>query len=373
MGPDGTARALCPPLDLLPLLRKSFAAHAIFLLLSGGFVLFLAVLALFVAGMSDKVAPHTALIIPLVIGPLSAFMLVLLTYAEIAIYERPQRPTARLGSKLLIRMRDKEAWAAGLPVYVSLCLFMFAFGHSKSSITVLQPFAWDETFDQLDTLLHFGRRPWEWLQPIIGYPVVTFLLNVNYNIWFLVMMGFWTYYAFIVRPCVERTRFFLAFMMIWIIGGSIFAIILSSAGPCYYGAGRLGLDPDPYAGLMDYLRSANRSLPVWALSVQSLLWNELGDTMPFGGVSAMPSMHNATALLFLLTSGRFPRWLRVLLCVHLVLIFIGSVHLAWHYAIDSYLAWAVTLAVWHPAGVMARWWEARPAAKAFTAAVQGRA
>ena len=44
----------------------------------------------------------------------------------------------------------------------------------------------------------------------------------------------------------------------------------------------------------------------------------------------------------------------------LVLVYLGSVHLAWHYAIDAYLGWAVTLAVWYGVKPLAQWWEQRP-------------
>lgn len=354
----------------LPLLRQGFAANGIFLLLACGFALVFECLPLLAPGPQARTAPETALVVLLVLALFGAIMLVVIRCIGMAVYEKPDRPALRLLRHIRDMAGNPAFWAAGIPVYLSLSIFMFAFGLAKSNITVFQPYAWDVTFDRLDALLHFGWRPWEWLQPVFGRPVMTLLLNINYNIWFFVLTAFWVYYAFLVPPGVERTRFFLAFMLTWIIGGGVFAILFASAGPCYFGAGHLGLEPDPYAGLMSYLRAANESVPVSALSVQAMLWNALGETMPFGGVSAMPSMHNASALLFLLTSGRFPRWVRGPLLLHAVLIFIGSVHLAWHYAVDSYLAWAVTLAVWYPAGRIARWWEARPEAKAFEGATR---
>jgi hypothetical protein len=38
-----------------------------------------------------------------------------------------------------------------------------------------------------------------------------------------------------------------------------------------------------------------------------------------------------------------------------VVVQIGSVHLAWHYALDGYAAALLTLAIWRAAG----WWVAR--------------
>ena len=37
---------------------------------------------------------------------------------------------------------------------------------------------------QLDQLLHFGVLPHEILAPLFNYPFITFLVNVNYNLWF---------------------------------------------------------------------------------------------------------------------------------------------------------------------------------------------
>jgi hypothetical protein len=232
------------------------------------------------------------------------------------------------------------------------------------------PFSWDQTLDTWDRVLHFGYRPWEILQPIFGYWPITFLINFNYNLWFVMMNVFWVYYAFLAKPGEERTRYYLSFMLIWMIGGGILAVYFSSGGPCFYGEGRLGLSPDPYAPLMSYLRGANEYLPIWALGTQDMLWDYREAGSAFGGVSAMPSMHNATTLLFVLTSAARPLWVRRLLIAHCILIFLGSIHLGWHYAVDSYVAWAVTLAVWWAMGPVARWWEQTRPARDFAGALK---
>jgi hypothetical protein len=151
-----------------------------------------------------------------------------------------------------------------------------------------------------------------------------------------------------------RTRFFLTFFLAWIIGGGLMAIYFSSVGPCFYG--RFGLTPDPYAGLMDYLRSVNEHYSIWAIPVQDELWQGYVGDSAIDGVSAMPSMHNGTALLFALSISKVNRKVGRVLYVHAAGIFIGSVMLAWHYAVDSYLAWALTLALWYTMGPVARWW-----------------
>ena len=82
----------------------------------------------------------------------------------------------------------------------------------------------------------------------------------------------------------------------------------------------------------------------------------------------MPSVHNASALLIVLATWNKTLFVRIVAITHAVLIFIGSIHLAWHYAVDSYLAWALTMVIWWAAGPLAQWWEATALARNFIAA-----
>lgn len=351
-----------------PLLRLSFGAHSLLLGLT------LAYLAAFLlidastplAGARDGL--EVMLSIMLVSAPAVFFALLIYKFIEMAVYENPDRPLKTLWRNFRAVLADRERMAAGLPVFIVLVIFMYVFTMVKSHVPVLAPYAWDVTFDQWDRVLHFGYRPWELLQPVFGFWPVTFLVNLNYNMWFVVMNVFWAYYAFIAKPGEERTRFFISYMMIWIVGGGVLAVVFSSAGPCYYT--RIGLSPDPYVPLMDYLRSANEVLPIWALSAQDMLWQLQSEGSAFGGISAMPSMHNATALLFVLTSGDRPLWVRRGLIVHAALIFLGSVHLGWHYAVDGYLAFALAYAVWRAMEPVARWWEQSSAAQNYKTAMR---
>ena len=84
-----------------------------------------------------------------------------------------------------------------------------------------------------------------------------------------------------------------------------------------------------------------------------------------GEISAMPSMHNASALLFALAGYQVNRFWGWVLTVHATLIFIGSIHLAWHYAVDSYFAWGLTLVIWFAMAPVSRWWHHSPAQEEF--------
>ena len=91
--------------------------------------------------------------------------------------------------------------------------------------------------------------------------------------------------------------------MTWLVGTCIAGTLLSSAGPCFYGLVVNGADP--YAGLMNYLNQANASYPIWAVPTQATLWqSHLAGHGDIEGVSAMPSMHVGTTVLFILCAWR---------------------------------------------------------------------
>ena len=63
-----------------------------------------------------------------------------------------------------------------------------------------------------------------------------------------------------------------------------------------------------------------------------------------GGVSAMPSMHMATATLLVIAAWR-TRWLWLAL-LFWALTFFGSVYLGYHYAVDAPVAAAIAIPCW---------------------------
>ena len=298
----------------------------------------------------------SSLAVSLVFGtPMLLLAVFVMRFVWLASTTRPERPLKVLLQDIWRLSTCPERSSLGWPSIVLLLSLMTILGTFKSAVPSFGGFTWDATFAEWDRILHFGRHPWEWLQPVLGYPPITFAINLVYNFWMLSMWMVFCAWAFMTRSSIERTRFLLAFMLVWSIGGSLLAILLASAGPCFYS--RIGLSPVPYAGLMAYFQSANEVLPIWALDAQNILWQGFNGTTVLDGITAMPSMHNASALLFFLASRQLGNWPRRLLGAQVVIVYLGSIHLGWHYAIDAYVAWAVTLACWFVSKPLAEMWE----------------
>lgn len=352
------------------LLRKSMSGHGIYF----------AILALYYAGYlfirrhyagfaaSDFLLMAVGFIAFSV--PIMILGLGFMRIYHVAVVLRAERPIPALIADLKAFVTDRRRLAHGLPMVFIMMMFMYVFVDLKANIPIIHPYNWDTTFASLDRTLTFGYEPWQVLQPVFGHPYVTFLLNLNYDMWFAIMWMVWVYFGFAEAASVLRTRFFLSFFLVWIIAGSVLAVWLASVGPCFYG--RFGLTPDPYAPLMAYLRHANDIVPIFSIPVQDMLWQGLSGKSLIDGISAMPSLHNGTALLFALAGFRLNRTIGWLLAAHTVFIFLGSVHLAWHYAADTYVAWAVVLVLWYAMEPVARWWHEREAQNEFSDAMAAR-
>lgn len=239
-----------------------------------------------------------------------------------------------------------------IPTFLGMILLIQTFSSIKTMIPLLQPYShWDVDFAEWDRLLHGNIDPWRILQPVVGYPVVTWTLNaIYYFLWFPILLAMLFWQCFDLRRPSQRLQFLLTFALAWILLGSIAATAFSSAGPCYFGR-VTGLD-DPFVPLIDYLKRVNESHPLLALTVQEKLWQFYSSRTFVQGaaISAMPSLHVAMAFLFALSGWRVNRYLGILLSLFTVVIFIGSVHLGWHYAIDGYVSIIAIWAIWKGVG-----------------------
>ncbi len=266
----------------------------------------------------------------------------------IMIFQRPRRLFRAIGHDLWHNYLANRRVIRALPVLILIPFFLSLFMTAKNMIPLIQPFVWDPAFAELDRVLHFGRQPWEWLHPLLGFSAATFAINFFYKMWFFAKFTVVLWQAFSLEDYRLRSHFFIAFLLTWIINGTLLATFLSSAGPCYFGL----LHPDlmdPFAGLMSFLHELDENgTPVWALFAQNYLWEAFNkqEVGFLSGISAMPSMHVSIAFIFMLLGWRRSRGWGVFFTVFLLLTMIGSVHLGWHYAADGYVAIIVATGIW---------------------------
>ncbi len=285
-----------------------------------------------------------------VLLPVSALLAAIIYLTHMLLVVRPASPFSQLQKDFHERLQWRERLWVGLPMIPLFSVFMSVFSSWKVMIPELQPFRWDPVLHDWDLWLHGGVEPWRWLQPWLGTPLRTSVINFLYNVWIFAVYFTLIWQMFSLRDRALRLQFLLAFLCSWMLLGNLAATWLSSAGPCYFGAAT-GL-ADPYLPLMKYLHAAAASHPVWSLDVQAGLWADYqaNRLKAAAGISAMPSMHVSSTLLIALLMRRTHRCAGWAAAAFLAAILIGSVHLGWHYAVDGYVSLLATALIWHFCG-----------------------
>jgi len=272
-------------------------------------------------------------------------------FAISLIKERPESPVKFLLYGKGIRETVPRI-ISSIILLLAVSLLMAAFGAAKSAIPLFNNFTWDHTFIEWDRMLH-GGDPWRILQPIFGYPIITSLLSYLYHGWFLLIFVGPACVSMHVKDRELRTRFFLGFLMTWTGVGIIAATSLASVGPVF-------LEPiigdDYFREQMNYLNRANETHPVLVLDVQKNLleWYEAQQYGLGRGITAMPSMHVALCMLYFLFAWELDKRLGWAFLAFMIFIMVGSVHLAYHYAVDGYVSVILTYLVWKATAPLAK-------------------
>jgi membrane-associated phospholipid phosphatase len=274
-----------------------------------------------------------------------------------AIVARTRHPLAHAWRRIVDHHLRAARLIGGVMVMALLPLFTISFSFLQALAPLLHRIDWDPVLADWDRRLHFGRAPWEWLQPVLGHPAITSCLSMAYASWFFVLYGVMFWQAFSQRDRVLRMQFFLSQMLTWIVLGNVIGTLLLSGGPVYFG--RLTGLVDPFAPLMAYLHDAARQWPNVTLSVQGRLWDVYlangQNGVINGAVMAMPSLHVAAAFSLYLVGRAIHRVVGWALGAFTLVILIATVHLGWHYAIDGYAGILGALLIWHAVGRVLRW------------------
>lgn len=189
------------------------------------------------------------------------------------------------------------------------------------------------------------------LTTLFNWPIVITFFTGIYNFW-MFMMYFVLFAAAFMRPSnPARMQFFVAFLLTWAIGGNVLATVFSSAGPVYYA--RLGLG-DNFGSLTGLLRAHAATGALTVVTLQDLLWNLHLREAPINSISAFPSMHVASSVLMAIFLSKVSRLLGIFASLFALGIMIGSVLLAWHYAVDGYAGGVIATSAWFLSGWIIR-------------------
>ena len=249
-------------------------------------------------------------------------------------------------------------WLAALPI-VGVCVVLLPiFSNMKGMIPYFTDYTWDATFIAWDRAIFFGYDPWRVLWPIFGNPYVTAIMAVFYHLWILLLYLGCVMVLFDPRVGRElRRQFFMSYVLVWALLGSIMATALASVGPVF-AAPLIGIDT--FEPQMALLRQNSETAYLMTLPVQEGLLNAFQERARGlgAGITAMPSMHVAIAFLFVMTTRQLDRRLFYAFIAFFAIIWIGSVHLAYHYAVDGLVSVIGVVVIWLASAAILRWWDA---------------
>lgn len=266
---------------------------------------------------------------------------------------REEHPTAALKAhmeKVLIQ-NDRLAHAAySTAIFVAM---IFVFSTVKSTLPAIVPFSWDLTLIRLDRALFGGVDPYVLSSKVFGNAYALVALNFVYNLWMVIFT-----ISMVVVPWIGnhelRLRYILTTLLTWFVGGNILALLLSSSGPCFV---ELLYGDDTYTPLMALLRDVDASTGmVWALIAQDILWDSYTrDVGAISGISAMPSLHVAVAVIIACVAWQRGGVYRGIGLTYAVTIYIGSIQLGWHYATDGIIGGGTALLFWKVSAYLTEW------------------
>ncbi len=245
----------------------------------------------------------------------------------------------QFGNRRLLQWLRERA-VSGVLLWMLLTPVFDSFTSWKQGFFHWAPYHWGAPLHRLDTWLH-GGPAWEWFAPLLT-PGTLVLLDWLYIAWFLVMTSAVSV-ALWALPLPLRRRFLMASLLLWICLGSVLAPVFASGGPCYYA--QLTGQPDAYAPLWSVLDAND----LRARDLHGWLWDVVhrSEWHPFIGISAMPSLHVAHAMLLgVLARESRTLGIQAAAMLYVAAIQVGSVVLGWHYAIDGYVSIISTALIW---------------------------
>ncbi|MEA2168032.1 MAG: hypothetical protein QOF76_1332 [Solirubrobacteraceae bacterium] len=230
---------------------------------------------------------------------------------------------------------ERWTWRRGVGVAVGLLSFYaayLAYRNLKAIVPLLEPHRIvDDGLAKADRALFFGNDPAKLLHGIPGTAVWTQIFSTFY-VAFIVFLPLSLAIALVFAPSLEASLLLTtAFSLNWLIGAASY-FALPSLGPVY-------ADPHLFATLP---HSEVTHLQQVLLDQRTAYLAHPGHGTP-QAIAAFASLHIAMSFTALLVARQLdaPQRLKQFLWIWLVITFVATVFLGWHYVLDDVAGLAI--------------------------------
>lgn len=243
-------------------------------------------------------------------------------------------------------------WLNVLVATVALIATLSSFTVYKGSVVGAQGYGFDAMFIAWDRVFFAGNDGWVVTHSIFNTAAATMWIDFLYHPTFFPMLLVYLLAITSTGLTALRQTYILAYLASWVVIGMIGASTLHSAGPVFDGV--LYGDGSTFGPLIDRLQAQLDAGggPVTAAPIREYLLylHENGEIRFGGGISAMPSMHMVLVYLWVFPAWNLNRIFGMIVALYAGIIWIGSVHLGWHYFVDGLVSLVVVGIIWRIAG-----------------------
>lgn len=197
-----------------------------------------------------------------------------------------------------------------------------------------------------------GHDAWQLTHGVLASPWATQVIDLAYHGWFLPMVAGVALCSYVSPDSRIGGRYLTSYLLLWSVQGNLIAYLLPAAGPALHA--RMHPETGHFAALnaalhdQDMFLHAHGAVGLYSVEYQHGLVALFGQQSVAigGGISAMPSLHNGMAVLFACAAWSIGRRAGIAATLYAMLIWIGSIHLGWHYALDGIVACLLTVLTW---------------------------